>query len=403
MEEDPILKNIENAPGDTPEEKPETEEPPIEPVAETPAEEPKPEEAPAATAPGVFDKPKKKGKAGLVVLIILFILLAGCAAVYFLLPDVANDVIQKITGTSQTAETKKDQTPADSGIPTPDEPEAEEVEITDSATIAALFRNVLILHHPGIDGYLEYAVKSENYTQNRYFGFGSVYTVAPRLYSELTINDKFYITTLYMNDQGQLKPASSYGVPNDYYASVSPEYCKNNSTDNLCTTIDWMPAASEDEVAEVYANIFGEKPTSFEKTTNICGSAIHDAEYHIYYFPMAGCGGADGPSHQVYVEKYSQKGESAFVYVRGATINETESSNVPVYKAILGINDVYDSETDQAITPDESLVYSYLGSGGMGMYIPRIITTDNYTDFASYRFVFEKSGENYIFKTVEKL
>ena len=229
MEEDPILKNIENAPGDTPEEKPaadpaenvpeETpaeepkteepkpeepaeeapaaEEPPIEPVAEAsveevkpeettaepeakpeePAEEPKTEEpkpeepaeeapvepavsdatpekepedipvsdntaeekpaveepavhssedliaaaeaeTPAATAPGVFDKPKKKSKAGLIVLIILFILLAGCIAVYFLLPDVANDVIQKITGTSQTAETKKDQTPAEPGVKT---------------------------------------------------------------------------------------------------------------------------------------------------------------------------------------------------------------------------------------------------------------------------------------------
>ena len=40
----------------------------------------------------------------------------------------------------------------------------------------------------------------------------------------------------------------------------------------------------------------------------------------------------------------------------------------------------------------------------MGMaYDSPIITDENYTEFQQYRFVFGKNGDDYYFKTVEKL
>lgn len=361
-------------------------------------------EAPAETTPAFPaepTKPKNSKKLLLIVLIILLVAILGVAVwfLFFKQPTTNN----KTTNNSNTTTpeiTEDTDDPEASTIPEiPAEPET---TLVDTSAISPLFRQILILHHPGIDNYL--SSTSENYVADQRFSFGSAYAVSDRLYtSGLTNSDKLYIATQYMRGKKMLKPASEYGLPADYYASVNPDYCAQSNDKTTCESNDWISAASEDEVSEVYYSIFGEKPTSFDAPTVVCGALFHSVEYHVYFTPFAGCGGFDGPQHQAYVEKYAESENYAYVYLRIASIDIGSSDNVPVYKTFIGISDLYDSNTQQNITPDESLVYSYLGAGGMGMYIPLIINAENASEFSQYRFVFQKDSDNYYFKTVEKL
>ena len=108
---------------------------------------------------------------------------------------------------------------------------------------------------------------------------------------------------------------------------------------------------------------------------------------------MAGCGGYDGPPHQVYIEKYSENKTSVYIYLRIATILEHDT-NPPVYNDFI-------KESELATAP-ETAIHSHLEESSAS--IPKVITDKNYTEFKQYRFIFGKDGDgNYFFKTVEKL
>lgn len=346
-------------------------------------------EAPAeATAAPSTDSAKPKSKRPFVALlaILLLAIIGVCAYFLFFQSKPANN---QNTGDNQTSGQTEGKT--EDGTSSDTDSEASETAIEDQAAISALFEKLLILHHPGLKNYLSYA--GDTYAENQYFSFSDRYAVTEKLYTDnLTNSDKLYIATQYMLDQEQLKPASDYGVPSNFYALKNADYCSKNAIDVVCGANDWMKAASEDEVAVAYANIFGEKPASFENSASVCGTLAYDSEYHIYYTDMAGCGGYDGPPHQIYIEKYSKDGTSAYVYLRVATIFE-HTTNLPVYKDFFK-----ESELDSA---PETAIYSRLEVTNASL--PKVITAENYTQFQQYRFVFGKDGDNYYFKTVEKL
>ena len=395
MNENPTDGTINNTPPAEPAPTTPNPIPPAEPTPITPEPVPQVEPTPAPDQPLPPVEPSQKSvvnKPLVIVLVVILVALLGTLAYFLFFQNKSgNGQVPENTDTRQVEEEEEEEVP--------------EITIEDQDTISALFRKLLILHHPQIDNYLSYATEGDSYSANKYFSFGSAYVVSDQLYSDgLTNRDKFFITTQYMLGQKQLKPAQNYGVPSNYYAIKNADYCSNTLDTTTCSSVDWMQATSEDEAAAVYASLFGEKPTSFESPTSICGTLSHDAEYHIYYTNMAGCGGGDGPIHQAYIEQYMATNSKAYIYIHIASVNVYDGDNVPVYKTFIGLADIHNSETDQAITPDESLVYSRLGSGGVGMVIPKIIDSENYTQFQQYRFVFEKDDDgNYFFKTVEKL
>ena len=347
-------------------------------AAETPAET-------ASAFPPESAKPQKSNKPLIAIVAIILVALIGVGAWAVL--------------------SNKQSEPIPRGEPTPeapvDEPEEEETEITDEAIISSLFEKLLILHQPNVNNYLSYA--GDNYVKNQRLSFGSVYTVSGDLYTDgLTENDKFFIITQYMSDNGDAKLASELSVPSDFYASKFANYCATTPEDTMCSKNEGK-AISEEAIAEVYEKIFGEAPATFEQPTGICGAYAYDSAYHIYYDGIHGCGGADGPEHQVYIDRYTESESYAYAYLRVATINLYDGENVPVYKTYFGMDDLYDRKTNQYLTPDESLIYTRLGNGGMGMDLPQIINANNASEFDQYRFVFKKDGENYYFNTVEKL
>ncbi|MBR2587570.1 hypothetical protein IKE71_04345 [Candidatus Saccharibacteria bacterium] len=339
------------------------------------------------------EKPKKS-RAPVILTIILALLLIGSVVAYFLIFNQPKNDGASIKPSSDSSQSKEE---------TEDETETlPESEISDSRLTQNLFDKVLILH--SVNGSL-----LENKTElsaNLFFEFaGSIYGISDNLYvGGLSESDKFFIATNYMRSQGLFKSLSNYDLPADFISSrpMWTEYCSKNAGDKFCTN-EQNTGASESEVASVYRELFGSEPESFVSPTSRCGAASYNSEYRIYYNNIAGCGGNSGPTRQAYVEKFTGTENEAFVYLRLATIDTGNSDNVPVYKTFFSLNELRDADSGEVIIPDESLIYTRLGSGGFGMIIPTIITSENYTEFEQFRFVFEKSGEKYYFKTVEKL
>ena len=347
--------------------------------AETPAEA-------TQAFPAETGTPQKSHKAVIALLAVLLIAIIG-VAVWFLLFK------QPITNNQATNNTDSStETPAKSD--TPESSSEEETAITDETVISALFKKLLILHHPNVEDYISSAPQSGGYTENKYYSFRDRYAVTEKLYtSGLENKDKLYIVTQYMARQGMFKPLTDYNVPNDFMSKKMGDYCQGSTVGGGCSNAS-TTAVSEEEVAKVYKDFFGEAPKSFENPTGICGARAYDGEYHIFYSVIPGCGGYDGPPHQAYIEKYATSGSNAYVYARVATIFE-HNEMPPVYADFI-------KEADLASIPEGS-IYSRLGAFVESEPLPNVITAENYTDFATYRFVFQKDGDSYYFKTVEKL
>ncbi len=344
-------------------------------AAETPAET-------ASAFPPESAKPQKSNKPLIAIAAILLTAIIG-GAVWFLTRPQPNS---------------KGESSVETDTPEPDE----ETAISDQDTTFSLFAKLLALHMPRSKSYLEYA---ENYTEGKSFEFRGAYTPNEHLYpdaSELTNQDKLYIVTSYLKDHDEFEPITNFNVPSNYLATRFADYCSQNSIDSMWCADNAGSAVSEEKVAETYRKFFGTTPT-FENPTAICGGSIYDSEYHIFHDSISACGGIDLLNHQLYVSKYTEQGKLAYIYVSLGTINEDydPSGTTSVYRAYLKWADVWDSNTQQAITPDPSLLHEEsLGMTDYGMYI----TPENYTFFEQYRFVFEKdSDNNYYFKTVEKL
>lgn len=365
--------------------------PPAEPAPIAPEPTPQVEPAPVPDQPAAPPEPSQKSvvnKPLVIVLVIILVALLGALA-YFLFFQNNSGQVPENTDTGQVEEEEEEEVPETT------------IDVS-SDTISPLFKLLLILHQPSL---LTDGPRTIGYSLNQYFTFYSSYNVSEHLYpdaSELTFNDKLSIVTRYASSYA--KPVTEFNVPSDFYASKYPEYCADTATDPLCSNNEGN-AISEEDVAAVYYEIFGEKPDHFESPTSFCGSRAYDSTYHFFYSTIAGCGGVDPLYHQVYIEKYTATDKKAYVYIRTASIYNTYSgvasdNSSAVYKTFLKHADFYDQATQTDLTPDESLVYSR----SLELLNTQAITADNYTEFEAYRFVFEKDGDgNYFFKTVEKL
>ena len=342
-----------------------------------------------APMPPVEPAPQKKSQKPIIIALVVVLVLALGVIAYLLFFN----------------QQSPDQPPA--SPTTPDTPETtveepvEEVAIEDQTVTTALFAKLLALHIPKSKSYLNYA---QNYKEGQTFEFRGGYTTNEHIYpdaSELTNQDKLYIVTSYLKDHDGFELISNFDVPSNYFAAKFPTYCDNANMDQICTNNQGY-AVSEEKVAETYQSFFGTTPT-FENPTPICGGAAYDSEYHIFHDTVGGCGGVDPINHQLYVSKYTTKGDLAYIYASLDTIYEDydPSGTTSVYRAYLENADIWDNDTHEIIAQDPSLLHEEsLGVSEYGMYI----TPENYTFFEQYRFIFQKNDDgNYFFDSVEKL
>ncbi len=345
--------------------------------------------------PASVDEEKKKHST--VFTTIFIILTLSVVAIYYLISNGADGLFsEKTTETSETTEESETDTEKL-------EKETEkETEISrDGETATALFGKLFALHIPTTqDDYKTYGGLEKNTS----FDFRGAYNVNELLYpdaSEFDNKAKLSIITRQLYNSNKFEDISKFNVPNDYFKEKFPEYCEGTAIDEMCSNNKGL-AISEETVSNYYKKLFGEKPT-FENPTSLCGAPAYDSEYHLFYETIQACGGVDVINHQLYVTKYSQKDNEAYVYIALNTINEDSSinGNVTVYKKYLKLSDFYDSELQKDKEIDSSYIYKTANEAETSKLF---ITEENYNEFDQFRFIFEKDTDNnYFFKGVEKL
>ena len=383
------------SPAETPEPAP-TPEPISTPEQPTPAQSISSE----PVVPDSIVSPEKKSKKGLIIGCLLVLLLAaagGLAAYWYFVLKPATTSAPQASQETSPAETA----PASA---------AEETEITDPTIISNLFNRILTIHYPGVDGYLSSIKESgTSYEQNRAFNFATSYSVSGKLYAKgLENKDRLSVVTRYLRAKGEFEPIKNFDIPSDFYATKYAEYCKTSTIDPLCTG-ESGSAISAEKVLATYREFFADEP-SLEAPTAICGAPGYDETYKIFFENIAGCGGVDLINHQIYIWKYSEDDEKAYVYASVNTIAEDNGADASgnfigklVYKSFLDHDAFYDSATQTTLTPDESLVYGRTDPAAGSKYSIQI-TSENYADFDQYRFVFVKTDNNqYLFSASEKL
>ena len=272
---------------------------------------------------------------------------------------------------------------------------------------SALFSKLFFLHNPFTTEEKYSSLKDSVFSSPAYFQFSSDYLLGDSFYTNPSSLDnaaKLYLITTYLrqNRSDLFKPFSDFSAPDDFlkqagYNDSSIAYINDTEgSDKL--------AIAESEVASLYSEYFSGE-VSHETPTEICGRLVYSPEYHFYYKePPTSCAGFSNLTHHLYVEKYEENDASAYAYVRVNTIKNdalnSDGTGAAVYKTYLTSSAFFDESTSQPITPDSSLLYGYTTS-----LVPYkiTITQKNYESFEAYRFVFKKSGKNYLFETVEKL
>ena len=247
--------------------------------------------------------------------------------------------------------------------------EEKEEEITDNTLIDHLSKKVSIVNI--YDGYnnlpSEYSDKS--ILTNKYLSvsaYGSMDSKGNNVYNS-TLNDKTKLRMVLLN-----------GV--NYTKVTIPE-----KEVNLKEKVAYKVLRGQTTVKEVedaYLKIFGEEMKDYVPVNtgnNVCPSFYYDSVNKVYY-GMAECGGIDASSLVIYKNKFTTKGNEAYVYVNvGHTIGDKLYNGVDISATTELIGEYKASDNSPAI--DEN----------------------NYQKFVEYKYVFIKDNTgNYYFSKVEK-
>ena len=248
--------------------------------------------------------------------------------------------------------------------------EEKEEEITDNTLIDDLSKKVSIVNI--YDGYnnlpSEYSDKS--ILTNKYLSvsaYGSMDSKGNNVYNS-TLNDKTKLRMVLLN-----------GV--NYTKVTIPE-----KEVNLKEKVAYKVLRGQTTVKEVedaYLKIFGEEMKDYVPVNtgnNVCPSFYYDSLNKVYY-GMAECGGIDSSSLVIYKNKFTIKGNEAYVYVN---VGHTDGKN---------LYDDYPSKNNDKL--NESNCDEKAGDK---------ITEKNYKRFIEYKYIFKKDSKgNYYFEKVEKV
>ena len=159
---------------------------------------------------------------------------------------------------------------------------------------------------------------------------------------------------------------------------------------------DWSFIMEDDDMEHVaqisaadmeneYKKLFG--VTLINNDTSQCPKSYYDSKNNVY-FRIQYCGGINTGSFLGYVNKISQKGNNAYVYLSVGTTIVKENSNGEYEKVIL-----YNSIAKDKVVKE----YNISAADNIK------IDSSNYNQFSEYKFTFEKdSTGNYYFKSIER-
>ena len=131
-------------------------------------------------------------------------------------------------------------------------------------------------------------------------------------------------------------------------------------------------------VEKEYYDLFGEQLDTSIEYSGSCSKAYYDENRNLFIQKKYGCDKGWGWYVNGYRYKYTEDKNNAYIYVATA-----------VYSGIGKVDVISDSDTNKVYKTIESDSFT--------------IDESNYDSFAKYKVTFKKDGNNYFFKSVEKI
>lgn len=201
-------------------------------------------------------------------------------------------------------------------------------------------------------------------------------------------NDESLIGDIFnnLNDDLKLKIVLDELFGTNKFQAIDSTDLKNSDIKQF-VSVNGMGSAkkiSSSVVEDEYKNYFGDSTVN-HKSFDVCFGYIYDNNINNYYYIEPQCGGSNPNSAYVYINKYTVKGDEAYVYINyGLSIYVPETNNVNIYKN-LNEKEIY----RENVSEDEANNFR--------------INESNYKEFSEYKYTFKKDDkENYYFVSLKE-
>lgn len=289
----------------------------------------------------------KRNNNGLLIGIIIFLILALLGLSAYIAYD--KGIIFNNEKENNEVENNKDENKV----------EQVEVEITSLSVKEELEKKVSIIEY----------IDMENINiKNSYWHPADVYYNDKTLLETLDSNEALYSVLRYhYADKNFTKLTTDY--------DFSEGYRDKNFWSEVFTQI------SSEAILEEYNNLFKNLTIdSIEKHIGTCPSFIYDESNKLFYGGSE-CGGISFTTTLTYINKYTQLGNNAYVYVSVGTWNGETNYIYTDYKSTQKYRAIEEFENSE-----------------------NVITADNYNDFSEYKYTFSKNNDgSYSFVQVERI
>lgn len=141
------------------------------------------------------------------------------------------------------------------------------------------------------------------------------------------------------------------------------------------------------DVEKIYLKYFGTKEFTHKNIVSCTGDYRYDESNQVYYVYEPACGGSGPLDYYLYMNKFSTKGNEAYVYLNAFAIDEDENNDITytIYKDVSKTK-VY----KENVTEEELASFK--------------VDSTNAHNFDQYKFTFEKdTNGNYYFKSISKV
>ena len=315
--------------------------------------------APIQTPP----KKNKSGSAGAIIAILIIVIIALGGTVAFL------SINQSRTGDNQnSANASNDNTDTETKITSA----AVKKDLHDK--IIAILTNGWGIHNEGSVAPMRDHYLINNYDANTKTLFGGKElseddkgAIAIRNTAHLEIGSHPNSQDLYNEDKAIAESKGDNFYDYGFYSTTGNYYDK-------------------DSVASVYRNIFG-KDMTHKTISSSCPTYLYREKYNIYT-DFDQCGGGDPTATAIFFDSYTKNDKTAYINMYVGFLQPIKDSNETEYELLSGIDD--------NATRIKTLPWDF-------DYDLALITDENKTDFAQYRFVFEGENDDYHFVKVEKV
>lgn len=299
----------------------------------------------------VAEPKKQNNKVLIIIIVVLLFIIVGLLAVF--IPPML-----KATKNNEKTTEEKDKKHKDKD-------ETKETELTDQAIIDNLNLKIRYLTNESKEG-VTYGYSFRN---GEISDFGD-------FFHNLDDDLKLYVVLDYLYKENK-------------FHALAPE----NESDPLIATYVKNMGASEvkqitgQEVKQEYKNFFGTDQVDLTVLKErMCFNYKYASNKDLFYKEAPTCGGSSASRIYVYKNKYSIKGDNAYVYVNYGMIKPKEGSSNGM-TIIKGLEDEEEYKTVSSY--EEARTFE--------------INAENYKEFSEYKYIFQKDETgNYYFVSFEK-